>query len=123
MHPSEFVALQYVLLHCSIARAGQQFSRAALCVRPPANFPSRILHDPRLLQRVREREGFGDRRAVLLFCEGLSLCPRGHSFRRDDTDMSVFCFSVRADADKFQQRFGGEFIHPKDRPKWPGSRR
>jgi hypothetical protein len=25
--------------------------------------------------------------------------------------------------EQFQTRFGGEFIDPKDRPKWPGSRR
>jgi hypothetical protein len=30
-----------------------------------------------------------------LFCESerLSLCVRGHSFRRDDTDFVVFCFA------------------------------
>jgi hypothetical protein len=28
---------------------------------------------------------------IRLFCGGLSLCPRTHSFRRDDTDMIVFC--------------------------------
>ena len=60
---------------------------------------------------------------IRLFCEGLSLCPRGHSFRRDDTDMIVFCFAERAHAEQFQERFGGEFIDPKPRPKWPGSRR
>ena len=60
---------------------------------------------------------------IRLFCDGLSLCPRGHSFRRDDTDMNVFCFAERSHAEQFQQRFGGEFIDPKDRPKWPGSSR
>ena len=62
---------------------------------------------------------------IRLFCvdEGLSLCDRGHSFRRDDADMNVFCFAEREDAEKFQRRFGGEFIDPKDRPKWPGSKR
>jgi hypothetical protein len=59
---------------------------------------------------------------IRLFCEGLSLCPRGHSFRRDDTDMSVFCFAQRDHAKQFRDRFGGEFIDPKSRPKWPGSR-
>jgi hypothetical protein len=57
-----------------------------------------------------------------LFCEGLSLCPRGHSFRRDCTDMNVFCFADRAHAEQFRERFGGEFIDPRTRPKWPGSR-
>jgi hypothetical protein len=58
-----------------------------------------------------------------LFCEheGLSLCDRGHSFYRDDTDMVVFCFAQRDHAEIFHDRFGGEFIDPKSRPKWPGS--
>ncbi len=60
---------------------------------------------------------------IRAFCEGLSLCQRTHSFRRDYTDMLVFCFAERAHADQFKQRFGGELIDPKDRPKWPGSRR
>jgi hypothetical protein len=57
-----------------------------------------------------------------LFCEDqkLSLCVRGH---RADVDMSVFCFAERVHAEQFRDRFGGEFIDPKDRPKWPGSRR
>ena len=56
------------------------------------------------------------------FCDGLSLCDRGHSFRRDDVDMEVFCFSVREHAEQFRNRFGGEFLDPKDRPRWPSSR-
>jgi hypothetical protein len=57
------------------------------------------------------------------FCEPLSLCPRTHSFRRDDHDMLVFCFADRADAEQFRNHFGGEFIDPKSRPKWPGCKR
>jgi hypothetical protein len=59
---------------------------------------------------------------IRLFCEGLSLCPRGHSFYRNDMDMSVFCFAKWTHANQFQARFGGEFLDPKSRPKWPGSR-
>jgi len=59
---------------------------------------------------------------IRIFCEGLSLCPRTHSFRRDDEDMIVFCFAKRADAELFQARFGGKLIDPKNRPRWPGSR-
>ena len=58
---------------------------------------------------------------VRLFCEGLSLCPRTHSYRQNDTDMLVFRFANRAHAEQFRDRFGGEFIDPKSRPKWPGS--
>lgn len=59
---------------------------------------------------------------IRLFCDGLSLCPRTHSFRQNDSDMLVFCFADRAHAEQFRECFGGEFIEPKDRPKWPGSR-
>jgi hypothetical protein len=34
--------------------------------------------------------------------------------------MTVFCFAEREHAEKFRARFGGEFIDPKLRPKWPG---
>jgi len=60
---------------------------------------------------------------IRLFCEGLSLCSRGHSFRRDDIDMNVFCFALRTHAEQFRDRFGGEFIDPQSRPRWPGARR
>jgi hypothetical protein len=60
---------------------------------------------------------------IHLFCEGLTLCPRTHSFRTNDTDMLVFCFADRAHADQFQAHFGGAIIDPKQRPRWPGSRR
>jgi hypothetical protein len=60
---------------------------------------------------------------IHLFCEDLSLCPRGHFFYRDGTDFNVFCFAEREHAEQFRQRFGGEFIDAKDRPKWPGSKR
>jgi hypothetical protein len=56
---------------------------------------------------------------IRLFCDGerLSLCPRGHSFYRD------FCFAEHEHAEKLRERFDREFIDPKDRPKWPASRR
>jgi len=59
---------------------------------------------------------------IRLFCETLSLCPRTHSFRREDTDHIVFCFAEIDHAEKFRERFGGDFLDPKDRPKWPGTR-
>jgi hypothetical protein len=61
---------------------------------------------------------------IHLFCdgEGLSLCPRGHSFYRDGTDMNV-CFAEREHAERFRGRFGGELIDPKVQPKWLRLRR
>ena len=57
------------------------------------------------------------------FCEGLSICPRSHSFRWGDVDMAVFCFAERDHAERFQHRFGGELINPTSRPRWPGATR
>ena len=66
--------------------------------------------------------------AIRHFCDDLSLCPRGHSFRCGDTDYNIFCFAIfcfaeRAHAEQFRSRFSGELIDPKDRPRWPGSHR
>jgi hypothetical protein len=52
-----------------------------------------------------------------LFCDPLSLYPRTHSLRRDDQEMIVFSFAQLQDAEQFSNRFGGEFLNPKDRPK------
>src|SRR5262245_5770198 len=40
------------------------------------------------------------------FCdaERLSLCRRGHSLRRDDIEMNVFCFAERTHAEQFPGR-------------------
>ena len=57
------------------------------------------------------------------FCLPLSLCRRGHFFYRDGIGFSVYCFADRAHAEQFRERFSGEFIDPRDRPKWPGSKR
>lgn len=53
------------------------------------------------------------------FCKGLnlSLCDRGHSFRRNDSDFNVFCFAMREDALTFLTHFGGEFVDLKERSK------
>ena len=57
---------------------------------------------------------------IHLFCadEKLSLCQRGHWFRRDGRDHIVFCFAKRDDADKFFAKFGGEHMTPETRPPW-----
>lgn len=49
--------------------------------------------------------------------EGLSLSRCGHTFRHGDVDMLVFYFTERAHAEKFHDRFGGEFIDPKSCPQ------
>jgi hypothetical protein len=49
---------------------------------------------------------------IRLFCEGLSLCPRSHCFRRDSIDMNVFGFAERAHAEHFRSRFGAQSWSP-----------
>lgn len=51
------------------------------------------------------------------FCRGLSLCERGHSVRRDNTQYVVFCFADPAHADAFREKFQGERFDPKDRSR------
>ena len=53
--------------------------------------------------------------AARTFCADLSLCPRGHSIFKDDRWHRVFCFSEKADAEKFHERFGGEWFDPATR--------
>src|SRR5262249_14627934 len=62
---------------------------------------------------------------IQFFCEGegLSLCPRTHSLRRGDQDMLVYCFAQRQHAEQFRERFGGELIDPKSRPKRTAARK
>jgi hypothetical protein len=49
---------------------------------------------------------------VNLFADALSVCTRGHSCCHDDRWHRVFCFKEKADAEKFQARFGGEWFDP-----------
>jgi hypothetical protein len=46
------------------------------------------------------------------FCRGLSIAPRGRSFRRDDVDYVVFCFGELAHANLFRAKFKGERFDP-----------
>jgi hypothetical protein len=51
------------------------------------------------------------------FCKNMTLCDRGHAVFHDGEWFHVCCFAVEADADKFQQRFGGERFNPNQRGK------
>jgi len=46
------------------------------------------------------------------FAESMSLCRRGHSFRRDDRDFIVMCFAQKADAERYIPRVGGAYTTP-----------
>ena len=48
------------------------------------------------------------------FCNDLSLCPRGHYFRRNDIGFNVFCFAEKEHAEMFRERFVGERVEPKN---------
>ena len=43
------------------------------------------------------------------FCRGLSLCPRGRYFWRDDVGYNVFCFATKEHAEMFRDKFGSEW--------------
>jgi hypothetical protein len=46
----------------------------------------------------------------VIFCAAgvLSATPFTHFMRRDDSDVAVFCFAAREDAEAFPKRFGGK---------------
>lgn len=46
------------------------------------------------------------------FAGSMSICRRGHTLRRDDRDFIVLCFSEKADAERYIERFGGEYTTP-----------
>jgi hypothetical protein len=54
-------------------------------------------------------------RTIHFFCEGLSLSPRTHGIHTGAADVVVFSFAERAHAEKFLDRFGGEFLAPATR--------
>jgi len=54
------------------------------------------------------------------FCKGLSLAPLGHTFNEGHGYQQVFCFAEHEHAEGFAAEFGGRFLDPKDRPRWPG---
>lgn len=60
---------------------------------------------------------------IAAFCKELSLCVRGHWFRRDDVDYVVKCFACKCDAKLFADRFGGTYMTPATRPPWIGRTR
>lgn len=65
------------------------------------------------------RLSMGDRYyTVHFFCNDLSLCPRGHSFQRNNTDFNVYCFAEREHAEQFRTRFGGELFDAQVQPRW-----
>jgi hypothetical protein len=52
---------------------------------------------------------------VRIALEGLSVCGRHHSVVKNDEWQTVFCFSDKAHADLFRERFGGEPFDPSSR--------
>lgn len=58
---------------------------------------------------------------IVAYCQQRDASPRHHTYF-DDGWRLAFCFGVRADAEEFKARFGGELIDPKTRPRWPGSK-
>ena len=48
------------------------------------------------------------------YCRGLSMCARGHYFRRDDIGYNVFCFATKEHAEIFRDKFCGEWFERKN---------
>lgn len=58
------------------------------------------------------------------FCNGLSVCPRHQSYRKDRQDFIVYCFKELSDAQLFQMHFDGELMTAETRPpKYPKVRK
>ena len=54
------------------------------------------------------------------FCNGLSICPRQQSYRKDGQEFVVYCFKERRDAELFAMHFDGKQMTPDTRPpKYP----
>ena len=62
----------------------------------------------------------GRHKEISEFEEASSCCSRGHSFCRHTVWHRVFCFSERADAERFLETFGGEWFDPKKLGKGNG---
>lgn len=83
---------------------GDQATRTPHCIDARARLP----------ERLSCREHW---RPQYEFCQGLSLGPRGHAFVRDGEWWNVKCFALREDAERFIERFGGEYMTPATRPR------
>jgi len=62
----------------------------------------------------------GEYHRVRQFADTLSVCSRNHSFFHNDEWYDVFCFKLKEDAQKFKDKFGGEWFDPRRRGR--GSR-
>lgn len=69
---------------------------------------------------VDHHERYARSLAIEAFCkgDGIDASPRGFSFVAADRWHQVYCFATAEQAAAFRERFGGEPIKPKDRPKW-----
>lgn len=72
-------------------------------------------HQVAIPERISKGENY---KVVHGFCEGMSLCPRGHSVVGPDNEWwNVFCFAEKEHAETFKQRFGGEWFDSAKRGK------
>jgi hypothetical protein len=51
------------------------------------------------------------------FAGSMSVCRRWHTVRRGDSRYIVLCFAEKADAERFIERVGGEYMTPKTRSR------
>ncbi len=62
-------------------------------------------------------EGLEAQAAMSAFCKKLLRCDRGHSVFHEDRHYNVHCFAVKAHAEAFMAKFGGEWCDPRERGK------
>lgn len=51
-----------------------------------------------------------DYHRMYAFCLRLSLAPHGHAMLRQADGGAIFCFALKADAEMFRSRFGGDIF-------------
>ena len=56
--------------------------------------------------------GGDDYHRIRLFADTLSVAASDHSYCHEDKWYRVYCFAGKADAEKFREKFGGEWFDP-----------
>ena len=79
-------------------------------------FPNRVDRDwPHRIMLPSSEVAGVNYKIIHEFCADLTLCPRGHAIVKDDKWHSVFCFAEKAHAEKFKEKFGGDWFDPAQR--------
>jgi hypothetical protein len=84
----------------------------------PATIDREWPHQVAVPAKISLGEGY---KVVHGFCKELSLASRGHSVIGPDNEWwNVFCFAEKAHAERFKDRFGGQWLDSAKRGKGKG---